>query len=95
MKQGKIGKINAKANREIDRILDAKGIMYCEVRLEGCAPAWALTRAHRHKRIFYRSQPEKLWDFQQFALVCIFCHEKLEVDAELTEETFQRLRGNE
>jgi hypothetical protein len=94
-KIGKQGKINEKANREIDRILDSKGIMYCEIGLSGCTGTWGLTRAHRHKRIFYRSQPEKLWDFKQFALCCMSCHEQIERWAELTEEVFQRLRGDE
>lgn len=92
---GKIGRLNQKANREIDRILDSKGIMSCEIGLPGCTGTWGLTRAHRHKRVWYRSQPEKLWDFQQFALCCLHCHEQIERWAELTEEIFQRLRGDE
>lgn len=68
-----------------------KGITYCEK----CGSDFGLSFAHFHKRIWYRSQPEKLWDFNQVLLLCLRCHEKIEYDKELTKKIFIDLRGKE
>ena len=94
-KIGKQGKINAKANKEIDKLFDAHDIRHCEVGLPGCQGTFALTRCHRHKRYWYYGQPEKLWDYKQVVCACTSCHSWLETSHQLTEETFQRIRGDE
>jgi len=94
-KIGKMGWLNVKANKKIDKIFIQKDIFFCEARLENCTGGMGLTRAHRHKRIWYRSQPEKLHDFKQVILCCLSCHQKIEKSAEETEELFMKLRGKE
>ncbi len=94
-KVGKIGQINQEANR----ILKAKFVKMqttsCEIKLPGCMKTFALSFAHRHKRLWYRSQPELLSEISQVVLACAYCHDKIERDPELTERTFKRLRGSE
>ena len=90
MKLGKQGKINQEANRKLKILFESKGIRFCEL----CGSDNFLSYAHRHKRIFYYKTPELLWDFNQVLLLCTLpCHQLLEKDKKLTEETFNRLRG--
>jgi hypothetical protein len=91
-KIGKIGLINLEVNRKIKEMFLEKGIDKCEIRLPGCMITWPLAPAHRHKRVWYYSQPELLSDFSQFVLACQRCHEKIENDKDLTEKVFKRLR---
>lgn len=91
---GKIGKINLKANKKILEMFEDNDISHCEINLPGC-DNFFLQRVHRHKRVWYRSCLEKLWDFKQVVCGCQSCHEKLEKDRKLTESTFLRLRGEE
>ena len=72
-----------------------KGITQCEIRLPNCWTDNGLTFAHRHKRIWYKSQPEKLIEFNQTILGCIGCHMAIEYDKELTKKIFDNLRGEE
>jgi hypothetical protein len=95
MKLGKHGKINTKANGILKKLYYEKEIFACEVRLPGCKMTFALSWHHRHKRYWYYNQSEKLSLFSQTLLVCAACHEVLETSALLTEETFQRIRGDE
>jgi hypothetical protein len=93
MKQiGKIGKINLKANKILKDKFTELGIGYCEIQLPGCMGTFGLSFAHRHKRMWYRSQPELLSSIDQVVLSCASCHQKIEQDAKLTEEVFERLR---
>jgi uncharacterized CHY-type Zn-finger protein len=90
-KVGKIGRINIKANRKLVTLFNDKDIYRCEL----CQSPFMLSFAHRHKRIFYRSKPELLSDFNQVALLCAKCHNEIEYNKEYTKETFMKLRGEE
>lgn len=70
----------------------SKGITRCE---NGCSDNSWLTFAHRHKRRWYLNKGELINDYNQILLLCIHCHQKIEKDSILTEETFDRLRGKE
>ncbi len=85
---GKIGKLNLEANKKLKQIFSDKEIIQCEL----CGIGNYLSFAHRHKRIFYRSRSELLSNFDQVLLLCIRCHNILETNQKLTEETFIRLR---
>jgi hypothetical protein len=96
MKQiGKVGKINVRANLKLKKLFEENDIRSCEINLPGCMKTFALSWHHRHKRIWYRSQPEKLSEWKQAILSCAKCHHFAEQDAEFTEEIFLRLRGEE
>ena len=95
---GKIGKRNLKANREIDKQLIEHDIRHCEIRIPHvCTIDSFLHRAHRHKRNWYKEKGREhlLHDFKQWVLACDPCHDRLEVDPDLTEEVFMCLRGSE
>ena len=89
---GRHGKINAKANRIPKQRFIETGIRHCEPRLEGCMGEFGLSFAHAHKRNWYYSQQELLWDIKEVVLACASCHAKMEPDKRLTEEVFKRLR---
>lgn len=99
MKLGKIGKINKRANEILKQKYLGMGIDYCEVggmlQNPNCGHKNALTFAHRHKRIFYRGNPQLLSSYNQTVLACIDCHQILEKSREKTEEVFSVLRGFE
>jgi len=93
IKIGKVGKNAINANKEIKRICDEKGIHSCEIKLDSnCWGSSELHPAHKHKRIWYRSCPELLSDYNQWVLACPYCHEQIEPNKKLTLETFKRLR---
>lgn len=94
-KVGKIGRINIDANEKLKYIFEQKDIRSCELRHPGCTCQYALTFAHRHKRIWYRSRPEMLSDFNQVLLLCQHCHAYIEYSPYLTHDAFMRLRGPE
>lgn len=94
-KVGKIGKQNIQANRKIKEMFIDKGITFCEVKLDGCTPDYALTFAHRHKRVWYHSKMHLLSEYTQVVCACMSCHMKIEKDKNLTELIFQKLRGDE
>lgn len=96
----KITEINKKAVKTLKRLYDRKDIRYCELgdRIcnEHCTRTYMLSFAHRHKRLWYKTYGlEKLSDFNQTILCCISCHNILETDKYLTENTFNLLRGKE
>lgn len=91
---GKQTLINQKANKKLWQLFFDKDIRTCEVGLEGCQNSSFLGFCHRHKRVWYYSQPDKLWDFNEVCLACVSCHTKLESNKELTETAFAKLRGN-
>ena len=91
-KIGKYGKRNLQANAKLRKMFQDKGIVKCEVGLEGCCQELFTGFCHRHKRNYYYKHPELLYDFNEVILACQHCHEKLEYNSKLTEETFKRLR---
>jgi hypothetical protein len=86
---------NKNSVRLLKRLYQKKGVTTCELRFAGCLNNWALGFAHRHKRIWYKSRPELLSDYNQTILACVKCHEAIEYDKELTQRVFRRLRGEE
>ena len=57
-------------------------------------PNFALSPAHKHKRIWYYGKEELLSSTKEVILACPNCHDLIENDKELTKETFKRLRDN-
>ena len=92
---GKIGVANLEANRKIAMIWKERGYWLCEIRFDGCKRDVFLTPAHRHKRIWYKGDAEKLADPRQWIVACVSCHDKIEHNKELTESIFLKLRGKE
>lgn len=86
---------NTEVNKRLKKIFFDKGITYCEVNLSGCTRTFGLTFAHLHKRRWYYGKQELLYDFNQVLLSCIQCHIKIEKDAKLTIEIFNKLRKHE
>lgn len=80
------------ARKKLKEIYEEKGIMTCELRLNGCWVNNALSFAHKKKRIEYYSKPELLGSFEETLLACIPCHQKIENNKELTEKLFKQLR---
>lgn len=90
---GKQGKVNAAANKKLKQIYFDAGITSCEM----CSSTFGLSWHHRHKRVWYKAPGRQhlLSHMSQTILVCIACHEVLEVDAEITSQKFMELRGEE
>lgn len=82
-------------NKKLKKLYSDKGITTCELRLPGCWIDNGLTFLHRHKRIYYKSCPERLTEFNQTLLGCINCHMETEYDRKLTADLFNKLRGEE
>ena len=80
---------------KLKKLFIKEGIQYCELKFEGCWNNNALGFAHRHKRAFYYDRPNLLGSISHVILACNHCHSIIEKDARLTEELFQKLRGNE
>lgn len=80
-------------NRESNKKCKQLCIDHDVTRCENCGYNNLLSFAHRHKRVFYKSQPELLHDWDQFLLLCIRCHHEIEYSKDKTEEIFNRLRG--
>jgi hypothetical protein len=102
MKQiGKQGKINQKANREIDKIANAEDILLaCEPLHNLGLLDWqclqATTNAHRHGRNWYKGKPIKLlWDKTQWIKACIPSHKFIDHNTDVREKVFMILRGKE
>lgn len=93
-KIGKVGRINIEARNRIAKICEEKNINRCEIQFEGCKDYMFLAPAHRHKRAWYQGDVELLSDYKQWVCACVFCHDKIEHDSNLTEEVFIKLRGN-
>ena len=97
-KIGRQGEINIEANKIIAERWRKEGKDSCEIKLPGspqCLGTWTLQNVHRHKRVWYRDRPELLHHRKQVARGCQNCHDKMEPSPELTEEVFNRLRGDE
>ena len=83
--------INKKSNKLLKEIYIDKEIMRCEM----CGTTFGLSWHHRHKRDFYIRSIELLSTFNQTLLLCIPCHQKVENKKKLSEEIFNKLRGEE
>lgn len=96
-KIGKIGKINQVARQHIADISEMLGLTRCALQLIPECQGEAHAPAHRHPRVWYRSCPEKLWDFKQWIEACTNCHTYLDqkLSAEESEAVFIRVRGAE
>ncbi|GEM_PF-1883833 len=81
-------------NKKIKELCEKYQIHSCELQLDGCKGSWELHPAHRRKRRWYLSHPELLYDMQNWVLACQHCHNRLEFNARLTEQSFIRLRDN-
>lgn len=92
---GRITKLNAKEKRELIKLFDRKDVRYCEVGISPDCTPMATTFVHRHKKHWYLGKPDELrWSYNQVVKGCIPCHNLLEFNRELTEETFKRLRDD-
>ena len=91
-KIGKIGRANQKARAIIAQMCEEMGLDSCEVGLSGCMGTFGVAPAHKRKRVFYNGDVELLSDYRQWICMCIHCHNLTEVDRELNEEIFNKLR---
>jgi len=92
---GKVGRANAEARAIIAAKAEELELIHCEAQLVNCLWSWPLAPAHRHKRAWYKGDVALLSDYKQWIAACQNCHDQLEVDPELTETVFLRLRGQE
>lgn len=92
MRSKKPGK---KYNVKLKEIYLDKGITSCEARLDKCMKTFAMSFHHRHKRVWYKQNPDWLTDFNHTILVCANCHGLLERDRELHYKVFSKLRCQE
>jgi hypothetical protein len=77
---------NARLN--LKRIYKSRNITSCEVMLDECWKTNALSFAHRYKRNDKRCSHT----FEGTILTCVPCHQKLEVNQNLTNYYFKKLR---
>lgn len=91
-KVGKTGRANINSRRKIAEICEELNLNTCEIKLSGCLYNWPLAPAHKHKRAWYKGDEEKLADFNEWVVACQVCHDTIEHNQQLTEETFARLR---
>jgi len=80
-------KMNQEANRRMHQWCEENGVTRCEL----CGNDYFLSYAHRSKRRYYNSVKE-LSDPNEFLLLCVPCHQKIEYSKEKTEEAFKKLR---
>lgn len=99
---GKVGRANIEARGAIAKKAEAMKLTVCELGpvliqygINVCEYNWTLAPAHRHKRAWYKGDPEKLADVKQWVCACVDCHDAIEHNAALTEEVFITLRGIE
>jgi hypothetical protein len=83
-----------KDRAKLKLIYAEKGITTCELNFAGCWVNNALSFAHHHKRNWYLTCPELLGSFNETILACNPCHSLLEVNKELTDTMFNKLRPN-
>lgn len=80
------------ARKKLKEEYEKRGIVSCEVGLDGCWKGNALSFAHRYKR----RDPRCTHDYKGTILCCIPCHQKLDFGgtegSELLEKLFKKLR---
>ena len=87
---------NREVVKSLKKIYEGRMIFRCEVQTPGiCLHFMFMSFHHRHKRRWYKLQPELLKTFNQTIIVCGACHDFLEQHPEESRETFERLRGPE
>lgn len=93
-----IEKVQNKMGKETSRLKEIyldKGITSCEMKWQhDCWHDNGLSFAHRMKRRFYKSCPEKLGEFSETLLLCPVAHDMIEYSRPLTEKIFEELRGS-
>ena len=101
-KVGKVGKANIEARKKIGKLAEANKLTTCELGpvlvsfgINVCLYNFTLAPAHRHKRAWYKGDAEKLADIKQWVCACVDCHDAIEHNADLTEQVFIKLRGQE
>lgn len=98
-KVGKVGKANKTARGLIADYAKTMNLTTCEIGplglTTGCTKTWPVAPAHRHKRSWYKGDAILLAAPKQWVVACQCCHDQIEFNAELTEEVFTKLRGNE
>lgn len=82
-----------KIRKSLKKEFEEKGITRCE----NCGTESFLSFAHRKKRREYYNRDQKeeerqLGEFNECLLLCIKCHEEIEISKEKTEKLFKRLR---
>lgn len=100
-KVSKVGRANIEANKKIKAHAEANSLDQCEICALGmeefkdieCVGSFALTTAHKHKRAWYKGDPDLLSDPKQWVKACVTSHDRIEHDEALTEEVFMSLRG--
>lgn len=95
LKIGKIGKANREARKLIAEKAEEMNLCYCELRLEGCVGTFGLAPAHRHPRVWYNGNVNKLSDVKQWVAGCQWCHNKIDTNNNLKDKKFLELRGQE
>ena len=90
---GKVGRANKEARDKIAEIARQHNLTSCEIKLEGCMGTFGVAPAHKHRRGWYKGDVEKLSDYNEWVVGCNYCHEKIDADQGLLEETFNRLRA--
>ena len=88
----KISEANKKSRRMIADQCEAMGLERCEIQSPGCMVTFGVAPAHKHKRIWYHGDTNLLARYDEWVVACQFCHDKIEISRELTEEVFRRLR---
>jgi RNA polymerase subunit RPABC4/transcription elongation factor Spt4 len=100
IKAGKQTKINYEANKILHQKYSENGYgQSCEIGrafsditiFKNCTREWQ-GYAHKHKRLWYRAQPEKLAYLTETVRACTNCHNVIEHSKELTEKVFSILR---
>ena len=94
MKQSKNSKASEILRKKLKQEYLDRGIIECEVNLQGCYRNNFLSFAHKDKRIKYLKRPNDLWTFKETIIACIPCHQIIEYDRELTLSLFKKLRNN-
>lgn len=99
---GRITKANRKANRMLANAWREWDIHFCEAcpvlhelgHLDwGCMQS--SSNAHRHERLWYRGQLEKLYDYKQVIRACMKAHKFIDEHKDIREQVFMVLRGKE
>lgn len=91
-KIGRIGKANIESRKRIAEIAEDRNIVTCEIQLPGCRGTFGLAPCHKHPRNWYKGDVDKLADPNQWIGGCQYCHEQIDTNKKLKEETFKRLR---
>ncbi len=80
-------------NNIVIPMFDAKGIHSCELKLSpNCTKTLFTGFAHKRNRNVYYKHPELLGKFNHIILACSNCHLEIDINKELKEKIFLKLR---